>query len=66
MTTPLTDAEKVALAHSFADATIDAVNAAPGAIVSKWQRQMHTARVLLTALLGRAPTDDEVEQARGG
>ena len=62
MTAPLTDAAKVALVQSFADATISATH------LNRWAgaMQRRAARKLLTTLLGRAPTDDEVEQARGG
>ena len=63
MTAPLTDAAKIALVRDFGKMVRSPLNVD---LMEMMMRQRNATRALLTTLLGRAPTDDEVEQARGG
>lgn len=64
----MTDAERIALVRDFANETIGGVHAmnSPGGQNYKGVAERRATVKLLTALLGRKPSDQEIEDARGG
>lgn len=61
------DTRRIKLVLALTDATIHAIHAdSRNDYKASWLAHRRTVRALLTTLLGRDPTEAEVEQAVGG